>query len=169
MLECYKVTNLTDIFRFLDETFPDPPATRIFMPINRKYMESGGIINTIHPSNKTNWMAVHNLKEVNRAVEDGLWGGRAKVFEFGSNALMGTKDESRPATSGAVLNFFVAQKANVFVGTCVSTYLMDLLHARFYGGNIENYKYLPSGLWNDERITLPSYILQGLPVENQLK
>jgi hypothetical protein len=151
-----KVTNLTDIFRFLEGTFPDPPATRIFMPINRNYMEYGGIINTTHP-NETNWMAVHNLKELNRAVEDGLWGGRAKVFEFGSNALTGTKYESRPATSGAVLNFFIAQNSNVFVGTSVSTYSMDLLHARFYNANIENYHYLPSGLerWTDNTTEHP--------------
>jgi hypothetical protein len=151
-----KVTNLTDIFRFLEETFPDPPATRIFMPINRNYMEYGGIINTAHP-NETNWMAVHNLKELNRAVEDGLWGGRAKIFEFGSNALTGTKYESRPATSGAILNFFMAQNSNVFVGTSVSTYSMDLLHARFYNANIENYQYLPSGLerWTDKTTKHP--------------
>jgi hypothetical protein len=151
-----KVTNLTDIFRFLEETFPDPPATRIFMPINRKYMESGGEINTKNP-NATNWMAVHNLKELNRAVEEGLWGGRAKIFEFGSNALKGTKYESRPATTGAVLNFFMAQNAIVFVGTRVSTYSMDLLHARFYSAKIENYEYLPSGLerWTNKTTKHP--------------
>jgi hypothetical protein len=140
-----KVTNLTDIFQFLETTFPDPPATRIFMPINRQSMETGGKINRVNP-NATNWMAVHNLKELNRAVEDGLWGGRAKVFAFGSNALMGTKYESRPSTTGAMLDFWIAQNSNVFVGTRVSTFSMDLLHARFYNGNRENYQYLPSGL-----------------------
>jgi hypothetical protein len=140
-----KVANLTDIFRFLEETFPNPPATRIFMPINRQYREAEGEINTKDP-NSTNWLAVHNLKELNRAVKDGLWGGRAKIFEFGSNVLKGTKYESRASTTGAVLNFFIAQNANVFVGTRVSTYSMDLLHARFYNGNIENYEYQPAGL-----------------------
>ena len=67
------VENLTDIFRFLEETFPDPPATRIFMPINRRYTEAGGKIDIVN-TNSTNWMAVHNLKEFhNRAVKDGLW------------------------------------------------------------------------------------------------
>jgi hypothetical protein len=151
-----KITNLTDIFRFLEETFPDPPATRIFIPINRQHMEAEGKINTEEP-NSTNWMAVHNLNELNRAVKDGLWSGRAKVFEFGSNMLKGTKYESRAATSGAVLNFFIAQNANVFVGTRVSTYSMDLLHARFYNGTIENYQYLPAGLerWTDNTTKHP--------------
>jgi hypothetical protein len=119
----FKVTNLTDIFRFLQGTFSDPPATRVFMPINRQYMEAGGKINTAN-SNSTNWMAVHNLEELNRAVKDGLWGGRAKVFEFGTNALKGTKYESRPSTTGAVLNFLIAQNANVLVGTRVSSYTL---------------------------------------------
>ena len=151
-----KVTNLTDIFRFFEETFPDPPATRIFMPINRQNMENGGKINTANPK-ATNGMAVHNLKELNRAVKDGLWGGRVKVFEFGSNALNGTKYESRPSTAGAILNFFIAQNANVFIGTPVSTYSIDLLHARFYDGNLENYQYLPSGLerWTDNTTVHP--------------
>jgi hypothetical protein len=140
-----KENNLTKIFEMVEETFPDPPATKVFMPINRQYMEAGGKINTVNP-NSTNWMAVQNLEALNRAVEDGLWGGRAKVFEFGSNALKGTRYESRPSTTGAVLNFFIAQNANVFVGTRISSYSMDLLHARFYNGNIENYQYLPSGL-----------------------
>jgi hypothetical protein len=151
-----KVTNLTDIFRFLEETFPDPPATRIFMPINRQIMEAGGKIDTVNP-NSTNWMAVHNLKEFNRAVKDGLWGGRAKVFAFGSNALKGTKYESRRSTTGAVSDFFIAQNANVFVGTRISSYSMDLLHTRFYNGNIDNYQYLPSGLerWTDNTTEHP--------------
>jgi hypothetical protein len=152
----YKVTNLTEVFRFLEKTFPDPPATRIFMPINRQYMEDGGKIDTLN-RDKTNWLAVENLEELNRAVKDGLWGGRAKVFEFGSNALKGSKYESHPSTAGAVLNFFIAQHANVFVGTRISSYSMDLLHARFYNGNIENYQYLPSGLrrWTDNTTEHP--------------
>ena len=152
-----KVTNLTDIFRSLEDTFPDPPATRIFMPINRQSMEAGGKIDIVNPINATNWMAVHNLKELNRAVTNGLWGGRATVFEFGSNALKGTKYEHRPSTTGAILNFLMAHHANVFVGTRISTYSMDLLHTRFYNGNLENYQYLPSGLerWTDNTTKHP--------------
>jgi hypothetical protein len=126
------------------------------MPINRQYMEAEGEINT-NNTNSTNWLAVHNLKELNRAVKNGLWGGRVKVFEFGANALKGSTYESRPSTAGALLNFFIAQNANVFVGTRISSYSTDLLHARFYNGNIENYQYLPSGLepWTDTTTVHP--------------
>jgi hypothetical protein len=55
-----------------------------------------GKTNTEDP-NSTNWLAVHILNDLNRAVKSGLWSGRAKVFEFGSNVLGGTKYQSRPA------------------------------------------------------------------------
>ena len=140
-----KENNLTKIFQYLEETFPDPPAPRVFLPINRQLMESHGQPNLKKPK-KTNWIAVHNLEALNRAVRDGLWGGRSKVFEFGSNALLGTRYENTPATAGAILNFYIAQHAEIFIGTEVSTYSMDLLHARFYSGNRNNYYYRPDGL-----------------------
>jgi len=132
------------------------------MPINRQYTEAGGKIDIVNP-NSTNWMAVHNLKELNRAVKDGLWGGRAKVFEFGSNALKGTKYEHQPSTTGAVLNFLIAQHTNEFVGTRISSYSMDLLHTRFYNATWKITNIFHLG-WDDGRITLTS-ILQVLVVE----
>lgn len=150
-----KVTRLADIFRFLEEHFLDPPATRVFLPINRQMMESDRADTTDTDGNKK--LAAENLKELNRAIKDGLWGGRVKVFEFGANVLKGTNYENRSSTTGAVLNYFISHNANVFVGTPVSSYSIDLLHTRFYQGNLENYQYLPAGLqrWTDKTTVHP--------------
>jgi hypothetical protein len=189
-----KEGNLTKIFQYLEQTFPDPPAKFVFMPINREYMEEEGYPNKKDPS-KTNWMAVENLNALNNAVKNGLWGGRAKVFEFGARMLKGTRVspyyvvdfqsafvitssnlsvllnvhiislrltdrlteltlqyERRSSIVGAMVNYYVALGGNVFVGTEISSYAMDLLAARFYRGIRENYKYGPNGLerWTQE-------------------
>jgi hypothetical protein len=141
-----KERNLTKIFQFLEKTFPEPPAPLVFMPINRQYMEREGLATTKEP-NRTNLVAVDNLNALNRAVEQGLWNGKVQVFEFGANALKGTRFEKRPSTAGAILNFYIALGGNVFVGTEVSSYSVDLTSTRFYRENTtRNYKYLPDGL-----------------------
>jgi hypothetical protein len=142
-----KVLNLTSIFEFLEAHWKDPPAPRIFMPINRQILEEQGRVNKKkrHPQ-KTNWIAIENLKALNRARDDGLWGGRVKVFEFGSKALSGTQYGERPSTAGAMLNFFIGVNAKIFIGTEVSSYSHDLLATRFFRGLKDNYKYLPDGL-----------------------
>jgi hypothetical protein len=180
-----KETNLTKIFQYLEEYWPDPPSLRLFMPINRQFLEQEGLLYHVPPDSATptadtatttdhnsknggdkgnatttttttttNWMAVDNLQALNRAVRDGLWGGRVQVFEFGSNALQGTKYESKPSTTGALLNFFIAIHGSPFIGTEISTYSVDLLSHRFYRGHkMNNYKYLPgTGIhqWTDE-------------------
>ena len=141
----YKVVNLTQIFEWMEEKWPTAPAKHIFMPINRQYMEKEGFINKEQP-NATNWIAVENLRALNKAVSNGLWNGTAKVFEFGANALKGTKYEVRPSTTGALINFYLAIKGNIFIGTPVSSYSHDLLTTRYFRNLTENYKYVPEGL-----------------------
>jgi hypothetical protein len=140
-----KVLNLTDIFDFIEQNWPDPPVSKIFMPINRQYMELEGYVNKKDPS-QTNRMAVHNLKALNHARDFGLWGGRVKVLEFGAHALHDTTYADRPSTGGAMLNFFLGIEAKIFIGTEVSSYSHDILATRFYRNAMENYKYLPGGL-----------------------
>lgn len=160
-----KVLNLTDIFDFMEKKWKDPPVSRIFMPINRQYLELEGNIHgglprgnfTMQLTNreklekkkakkKINWIAVENLKALNRARDEGLWGGRAKVLEFGAGALEGTSYASKPSTAGAMLNFFIGVPAKIFIGTEVSSFSHDILATRFFRGYTENYKYLPEGL-----------------------
>lgn len=113
--------------------------------------QEGSGPNEKDPEN-TNWLAIENLAALNHAVSHGLWNGTVKVFEFGAKALNGTSYGSRWSTSGAILNFYIAIGGNVFVGTEVSSYSIDLLSTRFYRGNQRNYKYLPDGLheWTPE-------------------
>jgi hypothetical protein len=160
-----KVVNLTDIFRFMETKWKDPPVSRIFMPINRQYLEwEGGVfgnatyggsstkrltgqetIDTV-AGKKINWIAVENLNALNRARDEGLWNGRAKVLEFGANALEGTSYAKKPSTAGAMLNFFIGIPAKIFIGTEVSSFSHDILATRFFRGYGNNYRYLPEGL-----------------------
>jgi Glycosyltransferase family 92 len=148
-----KVLNLTDIFDFIEQKWPnEPPVSHIFMPINRQYMEQEGYVNKNDPK-MTNWIAVHNLNALNHARDYGLWRGRVKVLEFGAAQLDNTTYADRPSTGGAMLNFFLGIGAKIFIGTEVSSYSHDLLATRFYrnaaaesSDRLENYKYLPDGL-----------------------
>jgi len=166
-----KVINLTDIFRFIEEKWKDPPVSVIFMPINRQFLELDGDIygnsttgsnngsstifqltpnekkrRTGKNKNTINWVAVENLKALNRARDEGLWDGRVKILEFGANALQGTPYAKTPSTAGAMLNFFLGIPAKIFIGTEVSSFSHDLLATRFFRGYKENYKYLPEGI-----------------------
>ena len=149
-----KVLNLTDIFQWMEETWPNnPPAKHIFMPINREYLEQEGSDEAVaklkkrNKADKINWIAVENLRSLNRARDEGLWNGQAKVFEFGSRALADVEYyKDRPSTTGALVNFFIGVGAKIFIGTEVSSYSHDLLATRFFRGEMDNYKYLPDGL-----------------------
>lgn len=152
-----KVLNLTDIFDFIQTKWKEPPVSTIFMPINRQYMEKEGQIPNNTSSEKINWIAVENLKALNWARDEGLWNGRAKVIEFGANALEGTRYAKTPSTPGAMLNFFIGVDAKIFIGTEVSSFSHDLLATRFFRNYGENYKYLPDGLhdWTPPGIVDP--------------
>ena len=155
-----KVINLTEIFDIMERRWRDPPAAKSFMPINRQYLEmEGNIEGGVPPQTKQrknpkrtsdsqdiNWIAVANLQALNHARDYGLWNGRAKVFEFGANALNGTRYANKPSTAGAMLNFFIGVPAKIFIGSEVSSFSHDLLATRFFRGYTQNYKYLPEGL-----------------------
>eukprot|EP00934_Nitzschia_sp_Nitz4_P008564 Nitzschia sp. Nitz4//scaffold126_size65214//26625//27965//NITZ4_006153-RA/size65214-processed-gene-0.24-mRNA-1//1//CDS//3329534680//8554//frame0 len=140
-----KVLNLTDIFNMVYDQWPEPPVPAVFLPVNRETLEEGAKISPKKPS-KTNWIAVENLRVLNEARDKGMWNGRVPVVEFGSKALDGTVYAAKPSTAGAMLNFFVAMNASIFVGSEVSSYAHDLLATRFFRGMGNNYKYLPDGL-----------------------
>lgn len=140
-----KVTNLTDILNFMYDVWPSPPVKYVFIPINRQYMEKFGVVNKKNIS-ATDWLAVHNLNELNRIVDHGLWNGTVKVFEFGANALRGTKFENRSSIVGSMINFYIGLLGKIYIGNEVSSYAIDLLSNRFYRNLTENYKYLPDGL-----------------------
>jgi hypothetical protein len=115
------------------------------MPINRELLERESK-DLRRSQATTNWIAVENLKALNRARDEGLWGGRAKVFEFGPKMLKGTRFEHRSMITGAILDFEVGINAKIFIGTEVSSFSHDLLATRFFRGMMENYNFLPDGL-----------------------
>ena len=142
-----KVLNLTSIVGFLEKEWKDPPVTAIVMPINRYLLEKEGLIENYKKGEEINWIAVNNLKEFDRISKEGLWGGRAKIFTFGSKALNGTKyAETMWSIGGSILDFDIATNAKIFVGTEISSFSADLVSNRFYRGKFDNYYYRPDGL-----------------------
>ena len=147
-----KVLNLTQIFDFMEDKWPEPPVRHVFMPINREVLEkeaNDDFVNKLIAENKTdeiNWIAVENLRVLNRARDEGLWGGKVKVTEFGEKVLKDTEYSKTPSTTASLVNFFISIGAKIFIGTEVSSYSHDLVAARFFDNNMENYKYLPDGL-----------------------
>jgi hypothetical protein len=172
-----KVTNLTQIFEFLQDRFPEPPVSRLFLPIHRALLKKEANQGPLPPirnrnsnsnSNSNNSqpqqqemasyrLAYANFVALQHASAHGLWGGRVQVHEFGAESLQGTEFESRKSTISSMLNFFLSLHAKIFVGTEVSSYSHDIVATRFYRGNMENYKYLPDGLhlWTPDNLTDP--------------
>ena len=144
-----KFMNLTRIFEVLEQDFPNPPAPFLFIPVNRQYIEMKANPNDSrlkqYADDPNHILNIENLQTLNRAVTEGIYGGRVKAFEFGANVLKGTPYEERPSITGSLLNYHVALHGKVFVGTEISTYSTDVMATRFYRNRLENYKYLPEG------------------------
>jgi hypothetical protein len=151
-----KVYNLTEIIRFVEDQWPDPPVPAVFLPINREILEEEGYPNNKHPE-KTNWIAVENLRALDEVLENGMWGGRVKVFRFGANVMKGTKFETRPSITGAMVAYFIALNCKIFIGTTLSSYSHAIVTTRFHRKERENYEYLPDGLhqWTPPGMRLP--------------
>jgi hypothetical protein len=188
-----KVLTLQEIVDMIESKWPDePPVDIVFLPINRKLLEKEGKLpknfeNDTKKDEKRNWIAADNLQLLNRLTSHkdskdgksvgGMWNGKVPVVEFGADALYGTVYEHRPAISGAILDYYLALDADIFIGTEVSTFSQDILAARFFRGfsdsdtnanaqtskrNLRNnnYKYLPGGLneWiTDDMVDPPNF------------
>ena len=94
---------MTDSFDFLERQWKDPPVGKIFVPINRQYLEREVDIHSSQRGNHSmnlsitkpkkdhksidsedmNWVAHANLQARDHPREYGLWNGGAKVFLFG--------------------------------------------------------------------------------------
>lgn len=136
-----KVVYLRDIFESLENHFRTPPSSRVFIAINRPLLESEA-----HREGSKNIVAIENLKSLNRARRYGLWNGTTDVFEAGMPSIRKTVFGKFPGICGAIVDYFLALKANIFVGTEVSSFSAEIIMNRFYIGNFENYHYSPLGL-----------------------
>jgi hypothetical protein len=143
-----KVIKLQTIFDSMQAEFPEPPASKLFIAVNRPMLEK-----EVADPKIDNEIAAENLAVLNRASMEGLWGGKVTVFEAGMPSVETTKFAAFPGISGSIVDYFLAVGATVFFGTSISSFSTDLIAARFYRGNSANYHYLPSGL---EMATMPN-------------
>lgn len=90
-----------------------------------------------------------NLKEINRILKEGMWGGKVKVFEAGTELVKNTGHDWYgyfSEISGAIVNLYLGIQSDIFVGTEVSTYSSQAVNSRFYRDLQDSYFYRPDGL-----------------------
>ena len=139
-----KVTNFTHIIQSLEKNFPVPPAPKVLLILNREILEK-----EVQNDNASNPLAEYNLKILNEVVERGMWGGRVQAIEAGVGLA---KQSEHPVYSkyfslgGSIIDFFLAAQADIFVGTEVSSFSVDVEITRFYRGYNKNYHYGPDGI-----------------------
>ena len=156
MCKEHKVVNITDIVQMLYVKYPEPPVSTVLIILNRAILEKEAMKNrnktngkTNEEEEKVNEMATYNLIVLNEMMSNGLWNGRVKVTEAGSDLA---KRSNHPIYAkysslvGSIMNFFLALKAEIFVGTIVSSYSTAVVSYRFFRDKKENYFYMPHGL-----------------------
>ena len=96
-----KVTNMTDILSMIYDKFPEtqePPVSNVLLIFNREFMEavhgtSSQGINANKEAKKAfsdahiRNLTIHNLNVIDEIVESGLWNGRVRVVEAGSELV----------------------------------------------------------------------------------
>ena len=98
-----------------------PPA--VFLPLDRRALVAGAA----EENGKKNPLAAENLATLQRIENDGMFGGRSRVFGMGDTALADDdRFEGMGSTAGSLINFYLALGAHTFVGTPISTYSTDV-------------------------------------------
>ena len=135
-----KLVNLTKLLEMIQEHWPEPPAPVLFIAINRELMQDRPYLRDFPNRSE-------NLEALNRAVEQGLWGGRVRVVEGGVRSLESTPFRDRPVVFASVVDYALAVESEVFVGTLMSGFSMNVVQTRFWAKNTtENYDYGPGGI-----------------------
>ena len=146
----HKVWNITDIISSIYSKYPEPPVTTVLIQFSRALIEEEADT-TDNTMDKYHIMNHHNLKEINRLVQEGMWGGQVKVVEAGSAIVEEAGDPFYKYYSniaGGIVNLFLAVQSNIFVGTEVSTYSSMAVNMRYFRDLKENYFYRPDGLFH---------------------
>ncbi len=144
MCKEYKVLNITDIVEMLHKKYPEPPVSTVLIILNRAILEM-----EVNKKTNENEMAFHNLKVLNGIISKGLWNGRVKVVEAGSELAKQSEHAmyaKYSSLAGSIINFFLSLEAEIFVGTIVSSYSTALISYRFFREKKQNYFYMPHGL-----------------------
>ena len=155
-----KVTNITEIISMMYEKYPEPPVSTVLIIFNRDLMESTqqnapkGIKYNLdarkaYTDATARNLTAHNLAAINDMLNNGLWNGKVRVKEAGSQMV---KDSKSPYYAhyytivGVIVNFFLSIQSDIFIGTEVSSYSTMVINSRMYREERENYLYLPKGL-----------------------
>lgn len=141
--------NVTQIFDAIYDKYPEPPVNTVLIQFNRALMENEVKRSKNMPDDKFYQLNDYNLKEINRKVQGGMWGGKVKVVEAGSGIVEEAGDPYYKFYSniaGGIVNLFIAIQTDIFIGTEVSTYSVQAMNTRFYREERENYVYRPEGL-----------------------
>mmetsp|Transcript_28396 Transcript_28396/g.33058 ORF Transcript_28396/g.33058 Transcript_28396/m.33058 type:complete len:518 (+) Transcript_28396:82-1635(+) len=140
----YKVTNISDIVDMIYEKYEEPPVSTVLIALDRSLLEK-----EVSDPSKTNELALHNLHVLNEIMSKGMWGGRVKVLEAGSQLAKhsGSKFLTKVSTLvGSIINFFLFLEADIFIGTKVSSWSHYVMMYRFFREKKMNYFYQPKGL-----------------------
>lgn len=166
----YRVMNMTEILDMIYDQYPEPPVTTVLIVLSRALMEEEaqkqGMKNHHHHHNEPDSFHImndHNLKTLNDILQYGMWNGKVKVVEAGSQMVQEAGSDFYRYYSniaGSIVNFFLAIQSNILVGTEISTFSTLAMNSRIYRGQLENYFYRPQGLYwmspsNDENVTKP--------------
>ena len=138
---------MTDIISAIYEKYPEPPVSSVLIQFNRALMEREA--KSIKQNDKFHDINDNNLKEINKLIEEGMWGGKVKVVEAGSRIVEEAGDPYYKYYSniaGGIVNLFLAIQSDIMVGTETSTYSVQAINTRHYRGLTENYFYRPEGL-----------------------
>ena len=122
----------------------------VLIQFSRALMETEAKV-TSRPNEKYHVLNRHNLNEIDRLVDEGMWNGRVRVVEAGSRLVERAGDPYYKRYSniaGDIVNLFLAIHSDVMVGTEVSTYSVQAVNSRFYREERENYFYRPDGLYS---------------------
>jgi hypothetical protein len=147
-----KVTNITHIINNLQAKFPTPPKPNILFIFNREILESEA-----KNENIDNALAKYNLDVIDNVMKTGLWNGRVRVHEAGVSLAKKSGHDIYSkyfSLSGSILDFFLAVQADIFIGTEVSSFSIDVEITRFYRGKRDNYHYVPGNI----EMTTPSNV-----------
>jgi len=120
---------------------PEPPSRHVYFAINRPLLEDDS---WQHPNPHPSIDICHaeradNLKGLNQAVKEGMWGGRVKALE--RPPFLDTEQEfrDRPVIFGSLIDSEICLHANVFIGRFSSTYTKNIIRRRSMSGVNRSY------------------------------
>jgi len=140
---------VTEIIDAIYEKYLEPPVNTVLIQFSRALMEDEAKRTDRNPDDIFHILNDHNLKEINKIIEAGMWDGKVKVVEAGSRLVEEAGDpyyKHYSNIAGGIVNLFLAIQSDILIGTEVSTYSVQAINSRFYREERENYFYRPDGL-----------------------